>query len=352
MEIDKPSAATIETLNRIWRQVLQRSDIGPEDRFYDLGGDDPLADRAFAEIAQVFGRQLPTAAICHAPTITALAALLERAALPKFSPFVQLKAGNNKPPILIAHGLGGRASFSQLARHISTDRPIYGIQAKGVDGLEEPLERIEDMAKFYLDALSELQPQGPYILIGYSFGGLVALEMAQRLAGNGKQVALLTLVDTYPHPRYFSAGQRLWLSAKRIKGHIADLKRQPLPIAFSQILETIERRLHININEDQKHRALPAETSRLSFAETTLRVKQSDLLALAHYRPRFYRGKIRFVRPETNSYLPNDPTAVWENLAAEFEVEIVPGDHLEMIGTHFETLAAVLTRHVREAVAE
>jgi thioesterase domain-containing protein len=71
---------------------------------------------------------------------------------------------------------------------------------------------------------------------------------------------------------------------------------------------------------------------------------------MAHYRPRFYRGKIRFVRPEGDNYLPSDPAALWKGLAAELDVEIVPGDHLGMVNTHFESLAAVLTRYVKEAV--
>jgi acetoacetyl-CoA synthetase len=115
----------------------------------------------------------------------------------------------------MAHVLGGCASFSRLAKHIRTGHPIYGIQAKGVDGMEESFDRIEDMAQFYLDALNELQPQGPYSLIGYSFGGLVALEVAQRLSEDGRNVGLLARVDANPDPRYLSAGQRLRLSAQR-----------------------------------------------------------------------------------------------------------------------------------------
>jgi acetoacetyl-CoA synthetase len=344
---DKAAAAAVEVLTQIWQRVLQRSPIHSEDNFFDLAGGDLSADGIFAEIAQVYGRQLPSSTICQAPTIAALAALLEQPTLPRFSPFVPLKAGGEKPPILITHGLGGRASFSQLAKHIRTGHPIYGIQAKGVDGMEEPFERIEDMAEFYLDALNQLQPQGPYILIGYSFGGLVALEMAQRLSHDGKNVALLVLVDTYPHPRYFPPGQRLWLFAKRVRGHISNLKQTPIRGAFSRFVRSLKRRFHIAGAHDPH--TLP-ETARLSFAQTTSRVKESDLVALARYRPRPYRGKIRYVRPEANSYLPNDPTAVWKSLADELQIETVPGDHLGMVGTHFESLAAVLTRYVEEAV--
>jgi thioesterase domain-containing protein len=341
---------TIVTLSKIWERVLDRSPIGPGESFYDLGGTDPLADRLFAEIGRVFNRQLPSATICHAPSIGELAPLLEQSALPIFSPFVPLKAGKNGPSILIAHGVGGRASFSELALRIRTENPVYGIQAKGVDGMEKPFAHIEDMADYYLDELRGLQPQDPYILIGYSFGGLVSLEMAQRLTERGKRIALLVLVDTYPHPRHLPPTQRLWLGAKRLNAHLSDMREKPLSVTLGKLLGALRRRLPIS--RPAQATALPAQTLPLSFAETTLRVKRNDFLAMKRYRPRFYPGKINFVRPEANSYLPNDPTAIWKHLAAEFELDTVPGDHLGMIATHFESLAAVLTRYVQEVSAE
>jgi acetoacetyl-CoA synthetase len=330
-----PTAVTIDVLTQIWQRVLQRSPIGPEDSFFDLGGNDSLADSIFSEIAQMYGRELPSATICYAPTIAALAVLLEQTSLPRFSPLVQLKTGSEKPPIIITPGVGGRASFSKLARQIRSQHPIYGIQARGVDGMDQPFDRVEDMVDFYLNAFKNLGPQGSSILIGYSFGGLVALEMAQRLSESGKHVALLVLVDTYPHPRYFPPGQRLWLTAKRTGDRLSSVFR--IKGTSTHLIGGVERA-----------GAFPPEPSRLSFAQTTVRVKTSDLVALARYRPRFYRGKIRFVRPEGDSYLPNDPSAVWKKLATELEVETVPGDHLGMVETHFESLAAVLTRYVEE----
>jgi acetoacetyl-CoA synthetase len=345
---DRPNAATVEALTQIWQRVLQRSPVGTEDAFYALGGTDELADRTFAEIAQVFNRQLPTATICYAPTIRSLAALLDQPTLPRFSPLVPLKGGNKSPPILIAHGVGGRASFSELAKHIRTENPIYGIQAKGVDGLEEPLARIEDMAEYYLNALRELQLQDPPILIGYSFGGLIALEMAQRLSEGGKPVALLVMVDTYPHPRYLPWDERVSVGTKRIKSYCADLRQKPLRAAFERVRGALDRR--ISGARSGKTRGLAVEASSLSFAATTSRVKQFDFVAMRRYCPRYYAGKINFVRPQANSYLPTDPNAVWKHLAAKFEVETVPGDHLGMIGTHFEELAAVLTGYVKSVL--
>lgn len=346
----KSAIATVDVLTEIWQRVLDRSPIRPEDKFSDLGGNDQLADKIFAQIAQVCGRELPSATICYAPTVATLAAVLDQPALPRFSPLVPLKAGTQTAPILIAHGVGGRASFGKLAQHIRTAHPIYGIQARGVDGLEPPFDRIEDMASFYLDALNQLPSQGPCILIGYSFGGLIALEMAQRLSEAGKNVALLVLIDTYPHPRHLPVSQRIPLFSKRVLGHISGMTHMPIRRAVSYFAEGVERRLHIA--EAHNLRNLPPETSCLSFALTTSRNRDSDFVALKRYHPRFYQGKIKFVRPEHNSYLPTDPTAYWKKLSTELEVQTVPGDHLGMIGPHFETLAAVLTRYVREAFSE
>lgn len=273
------------------------------------------------------------------------------ATLTRFSPFIEIKTGDEKPPIFITHGLSGTVQFFELAKHIRTSHPIYGIQAKGIDGTEQPLERVEDMAKLYLEALGELHPHGPYILMGYSFGGLVALEMAQRLSENGKKVALLVLLDAYPHPRFMPAPQRFGLFVRRMRSHARQMRQLSLASALSYFVNGLKRRLHFPgaLHESQR----PPETLGLSFAETALRrVNQKAYLAYANYQPRFYRGKIKFVTTEVKSFFPGDPATVWGNLTAELEVEAVPGNHLNIVTTEFEALASVLTRYVKEVTSE
>ncbi|MFZ0200828.1 MAG: alpha/beta fold hydrolase [Candidatus Sulfotelmatobacter sp.] len=344
--IPKHASAVAEILTPIWQRLLQRSSIGMEENFFELGGTFASADMLFEEIARKFRRELPSATIFRAPTIAALASLLEQPVLPHFSPFVQLKAGSENPPILIAHGLGGHPNFFQLAKHIHTDHAIYGIQAKGIDGVEEPQDRIEDMARYYLDELNKFQVTGPHILIGYSFGGLVTLEMAQRLSKAGGNVALLALLDSYPDPHFLSKRQRLWLGARRIKWHISEMKRMRPRRAASYFVRGLEHRLGITVMPKRGH-PFP-EKSRLSLERTILRVKERAYVALRHYRPQFYKGKIKFVAAEVNPYFPDNPISVWGKLADEFEVETVPGGHLDFVTTGFEALAAVLTRYVEE----
>jgi thioesterase domain-containing protein/acyl carrier protein len=322
----KPEAtlSMIEVLIPIWQRVLQLSSIRVDDDFFDLGGDSSLALQLFSEIAQVCDREIPPVTIYQARTITALAALLEQPVPPRFPSLVLLKAGDKKPPVFLAHGLGGTVmDFFQLVRCIESPHPIYGMQAKGLNGLDEPLDRIEDMAQFYLDAIRELQPYGPYLLVGFSLGGLVALEMAQRLSANGEKVALLAMLDGYPNIRYLSLGQQIRLATRQAK-----------------------RRLHAL---GERRGDAPYQPS---FTPAMQRVRNSAELALTRYRPRFYPGKIKFVRAEISSRFPDNAVAVWAHLADKFEVETVPGDHLGMMATHFESLAAVLSRYLEEAFAD
>ncbi|MGA7421716.1 MAG: alpha/beta fold hydrolase [Candidatus Sulfotelmatobacter sp.] len=318
----------VEALTPIWQRVLQLPSIHVNDNFFDLGGDSSLALQLFNEIAQVCDRELPPVTIYQAPTIAALAALLEQPTTPRFPTLVLLKPGAEKPPLFVAHGLGGSVmDFFQPVKHIETDHPIYGMQARGIDGLDEPLARIADMAEFYLHAVKSLQPRGPYVLAGYSLGGLVVLEMAQRLSANGEKVALLALLDAYPHIRYLSLGQRARLIAHQARRGLRSLG---------------------NLSGSAPYQP-PAG---VSFTPAMQRVRDSAFLALTRYRPRFYPGKIKFVRAETGTAFPDDAAAVWAPLAETFEVETVPGDHLGMIATHYVTLAAVLSRYLAEAFSE
>jgi acetoacetyl-CoA synthetase len=326
----KPEATSsmIEVLTPIWQRVLQLSSIGVDDDFFDLGGDSLLALQLFTEIAQVCDRELPPVTIYQARTIAALAALLEQPTTPRFPALILLKEGANKPPVFVAHGLGGSViDFFQPVKHIESDHPIYGLQARGIDGLDEPLERIEDMAEFHLNAIREVQPHGPYALMGYSLGGLVALEMAQRLTADGEKVALLAMLDAYPHMRHLSFGQRMRLAARQAR-----------------------RGLHVlrNLNGSAPYQPPVG----VSFTPAMQRVRASAYLALTRYRPRFYPGEIRFVRAQISSAFPADAAAVWSPLAEKIVVATVPGDHLGIIATHYENLASVLSRYLEEAFAD
>jgi|SRR5579863_8984918 len=334
----------VEMLTPIWERVLQRSSVDVEDNFFDLGGDSSLALQLFNEIARACGRELPPVTIYCAPTITALSAVLEEPADLRFPPLVLLKDGSAKPPLFITHGLGGSViDFFQVVKHIRTEHPIQGMQAKGIDGTEEPFDRIEDMAAFYLEAMRQVQPHGPYLLAGYSLGGLVILEMAQQLTAVGEKVALLAMLDSYPDIRYLSIVQRTRLLMRLVTRRAATSMKLPMREALALMIRPSRRRsLAPKVSYQPPGNIAPSPAMQ--------RARECAYQALTRYKPRFYPGKIKFVRAEVPTDFPADPAAVWAHLAAKFEVETVPGDHLGIMSTHYEQLASTISRYVEEAL--
>jgi thioesterase domain-containing protein len=324
-----PTSAMVEVLTPIWKRVLQLSSVGVDDNFFDIGGDSSLALELFHEIALACGRELAPVMIYHAPTIVALAALLEQPTAPTVPALVQLKAGSQEPPVFIAHGLGGSViDFYQVVKHIHTPHAIHGMQAKGIDGIEEPLDRIEDMARYSLDAIRELQPRGPYLLIGFSLGGLVTLEIAQQLIAQGETIGLLAMLDSWPHMSYLSWTQRTRLAMRHVwRRALARLQWLGVKAPYQTVLDVAP-------------------------SSTLKPFRDSAYLALERYQPRFYPGKINFIRAAIPTDFPSDPAAVWSHLAQELEVESVPGDHLGIMTTHFEDLAAMISNYLRKSFSE
>jgi thioesterase domain-containing protein/acyl carrier protein len=324
----------IHQLTPIWQRILQRAPIRPEDNFFDLGGNSASAARLFAEIAQAFGRNLPDVTICQAPTIAALAALLEQDSVPAFPPIALLRAGTIQPPVFITHGIGGDIlGLSEVARHIQAGHPILGMQSRGIDGGGAPFDRIEEMAEYFLNAIRPVQPHGPYLLVGYSLGGLVTLEMAHRLTGNGEKVALLALLDTYPHKRFLTRGQRARLNARLARNRLAGIILPPFGGTSSGNTRSTDWPLPSGAPEDSLRQQM----------------REGAQLALINYRPCSYDGKIVFVKAKTNLYFPDNPVAVWGNFADKVHVEIASGDHAELLTTYSEQLASILDRYIDEA---
>jgi acetoacetyl-CoA synthetase len=339
-----PTSTMVEMLTPIWQRVLQLPSVDVEDNFFDLGGDSSLALELFNEVARASGRELPPVTIYVAPTIAALASVLEQPADLRFPPLVLLKDGSAEPPLFITHGLGGSViDFFQVIKHIRTPHPIQGMQARGIDGTEEPFDRIEDMARFYLEAIRQVQPHGPYLLAGYSLGGLVVLEMAQQLTGNGEKVALLAMLDSYPDIRYLSLAQRARLVTRLATRRATNAMKLPVSDALSLILRPSRRR---SVSPRVSYQP-PVD---VSLSPAMQRARECAYLALTRYQPRFYGGKIRFIRAAIPTDFPADPAAVWAKLADQFEVETVPGDHLGIMSTHYEKLAAAICRYVDEAL--
>ncbi len=175
--------------------------MGVLDSFFDLGGHSLLAVRLMAGIQRELGRDLPLSRLFAAPTIERLAALLraEGAADVSWSPLVPLNSAGPGRAFFCVHPVGGSVfCYRELAAALGTEQPFCALQARGLGSGEPPFERIEEMAAAYVAAIRAVQPEGPYRLGGWSFGGLVALAMGCQLERAGEQVALALIDPTTP----------------------------------------------------------------------------------------------------------------------------------------------------------
>ena len=345
------TVATIDVLTPIWQRVLQHPSVRAEDNFFDLGGDPSLAVQLFKEIANAFGRELPPLTIYQAPTLAALTVLLEGATVPPFPTLIRLKEGEAESPIFITHGLGGSVmEVFYVVEGIQSRHPIYGLQSRGLDGKVEPLTRVEDMAEYYLGVITNLQPRGPYALIGYSFGGLVMMEIAQQLHERGEKVALLAMLETYPHRNHLPLKIRLGLFAARAKRHASILRKLTMEKRVAYLTRRSERRLYAYWSDKDDGRATREPETGLLFATGVGSVRHAESLALARYRPRFYPGKINYVKASVDlSLFPNDLEGIWGKLAEKFEVDTVPCAHFGIVTTQCQEVAAILSRHLAAA---
>jgi amino acid adenylation domain-containing protein len=195
-----PRDDTERGLVAIWQHVLGAKEVGIEDHFFDeLGGTSIQGLQTFAEMATRMDLDLSPTLLLEAPTIAQLSEVIKSGAgHSTYTSLVPIRATGDKTPFFCVHGGGGGAFFVRdIANHIPEDRPVYGLQAAGFStGTPGVYRPVEEIAARYLAEIRDVQPDGPYLLGGLSFGGIVAYEMAQQLRAKGEETALLALLDT------------------------------------------------------------------------------------------------------------------------------------------------------------
>ncbi|MBI1227883.1 MAG: amino acid adenylation domain-containing protein [Bacteroidetes bacterium] len=196
-------------LAEVWSELLGVEKLSVNDDFFELGGHSLVAVQMMSKIKSVTGVKLPLTTLFQHSTLGKLAVQLngfnrkdekteveQVAENQSFNSLVPIREGGAKPALYLIHGGGLHVLFYQnMVKYMDADQPIYALQAKGLNGDEEPLDRIEDMAAHYISEIMRSNPTGPYCLAGYSLGGIIAWEMARQLKEMGKEVLMLSLFD-------------------------------------------------------------------------------------------------------------------------------------------------------------
>jgi thioesterase domain-containing protein/acyl carrier protein len=331
-------------LAQIWEEVLGVRPIGVKDNFFELGGHSLLAARLFASIENRLGKKLPLTIVFQGATVEHLAGVLRKEAKPgPRSSLVTLQPGGSKRPLFLVHPAGGHVfPYVHLARYLGPDQPCYGLEARGLEEGEEPHTRIEDMAADYIKALQTVQPKGPYLLGGWSMGGLVAFEMAQQLHAQGQSVDLLALLDarmTPPDEKLPDTDFDAMLLADFVRyfGLPLDLAKSLSALPKDEVLTRV-------LELAQRAGLVPPDVE-VSQAHRFVELLKSDFQATRNYELHLYPGRVTlFKAGEELAGTSPDPTLGWSQWASgSVEVHVVPGNHANMVyKPHVEVLAEKL----------
>lgn len=333
-------------LTQIWEQALGIQPIGIKENFFELGGHSLIALQLFAKIEKIWHKRLSWGILFESSTIAELAETIRQSAVvTEWSPLVLLKPGRSQPSLFCIHALGGTLfGYYDLVRQLGAERPIYGLQSRGIDGKQQPLDRVEDIASYYIKSIQIIQPQGPYLLVGYSFGGIVAFEMARQLAAQGELVDFLGLVDI----RSPTLGKDRLSFTKWLNFHVSKLQQLQLKDRIKYCLDKILYRLSIHTKGNTEgYKELMAR--RLSafemFEPELLNVLEANLQATKNYAPQAYPGRATLFWCEYQSlYIDRYPDLGWGQLVTGGVDPIhIPGEHLSLMSApHAGVLAAKL----------
>jgi acetoacetyl-CoA synthetase len=345
-------ATVVQRLSAIWQRLFGSQAIGPRDDFFHLGGDSIMATTLFALIEREFGLRLPMAVLFQARTVAELACIIRAGGTSRDISLVHVCGGVGEP-VFAVHGMSGtvveqRDFLADLGK--VSGRPIYALQARGLDQEKVPHKDIPAMAAHYIAALREVQPSGPYALCGYSFGGLVVYEMALQLTDAGEGIDLLAVLDSGFHPKNLPAFDWLRFRLGRfavyrdaMAGMCAKERRSYIRQEFANVGNSLRLAAGLSPRRSveavgQAARPLPAPLDR---------VRAGCEVAYASYRPRPFPGPLVLFQADRRDPRTCDSLPLWRRLSGQLKVVDVAGSHHELVvGPYARKLAHHVTAHL------
>lgn len=346
----------------IWSEVLKREKIGIDQNFFEIGGSSLLLVQVYSKLRERFKWNILPVDLYQYPTIKALAEYVGEGDLldknkstSSNSCLIPIQPQGSKPPLFCIHILGrGLQFYRPLAKYLGLEQPLYGLNLQVVnDELNIP-NRVEDIAAHYIQEMRTLQPEGPYYLVGLSFGGTVAFEMAQQLVKQGQQVALLALLDTYG----VNAFSYVPIS-KQVLNHWQNFSKSGFSYVTSKVRENLMGRFDsfkklINVNLKKltcrfyQLKGIPLSEDLQDFS-----FQAQNLEADSNYVPQVYPGHLTLFFSLDKHYRISytvEPTLGWGNLAEKgSEIYEIPGSHLGMMA---EPYVAVLAEKLQGCIEE
>ena len=386
-DIVAPRDTVERELAAMWKEMLGVQRISITDDFFDLGGQSLIAVRLLNRICKHFAVELPLSVLFQAPTIASTAELLRGpfkadeeegqsqaagdeapapdsaksinlpdaaievgATIPftpkRFQYLVNITKGGNRPPLFCVHGAGGNVlNFRDISRALPKDQPFFGLQARGIDGTNRPHESIREMATAYVGEIRAQQPHGPYLLAGYSGGGVVAFEMARQLTELGEEVPLVVFFDTY-HPQMPIQTVDFKRKLSRLRNEGLDYIRDVISLRLLWLREARQRQQIAKYLRDGE--TVPFDLRDRQLTDNFVR-------AASNYRPQPWAGRAMLFRAATANYIfsAGGPCYGWDKvITGGVETVVISGDHdTLLLGPNSLELMGHLNKALEKAVA-
>ena len=327
-----------ERLTNIWQDVLGVYPVSVTANYFDLGGHSFLALRLFSEIKFCFRVDLPLGTLFYAPTVRTLAAIIRDAGVEAPSTVIPIQPNGSKPAIYCIGALNGELIlFRPLALELGQDQPLFGLQPFS---LVDRLSTVEELAAAYIEQLQLWGEHRPFCLLGYSFGGLVAVEMARQLRKSGAKPPLVVMIDS----NYVAGSRALepWKDRiRRYRYHVDWVINRAGGLAH--LRQGLQRRLF---------RVMHKVSTSVGVGTSSMAsdIAGRQLLAAENWRAKSYPGRVWLFKAESGSeFLASDPGLGWTKLLSDLRLEGVPGDHGTInTGANLKILAQKLTAALDE----
>lgn len=342
-------------LTQIWEELLNIHPVSIQDNFFELGGNSLLAVRLMTQIHKLYQQELSLSTLLQDPTVENLASILrQQTTSGSWSSLVKIQSGTTNRPLFFVHPVGGNVvCYVKLARYLGTEQPFYGLQSVGLNGEQQPYTRVEDMAAHYIQELRTVQPQGPYLLGGWSMGGLVAFEMAQQLHQQQQEIAGLVLLDSRVPNATLNLDDATLLTwfARDLGGLVG----KNLRLLHDEIQHlNSEAGLHYILEKAIQANILPSDIG-LTQMQRLVEIFKANTRAMWSYKPATYPQPMVLIRPnevfsdEFNDF--GDSSWGWDKLVEHLTILNVSGNHYNILAQpHLQVLAQQLKDYLAEVI--
>jgi thioesterase domain-containing protein len=319
-EVTVSPADEIEArLTDLWCYVLGLNSIDVDDDYFEMGGHSLMAVRLLCEINREFMTELPLGTLLTAPTIRKMSETIRSVGVSGVgSPVVPIQRAGSRPPLFCIGPLNGEVLlFRNLALALGRDQPMFGLQPFGLNRSASVLIPVEDIASYYIDQIKAMT-DGPYSLLGYSFGGLVAVEIARQLSKSGGFVPTVVLIDA-EYPAGCKAAERLADRLRRYRYHLKTVAFGPDRIGH------ISGRLRKHFVRTAYRTASVMDTPVPSLSKSII---ERQGIAADNYRASPYDGRVYLFKAESEiPFFAGGPELGWKGILSNLVIYLVPGDH-------------------------